>query len=79
MVDGLRQADPYLDVAPKSIEVKEAADVLGVGVARVLHLPHDHDVAAEEPNLGPHVHTIHLLAHVQVHWFPWARKGDGRR
>lgn len=60
----------YLDVAPKGVEVKEVADVVAVGVALGLRLPHHHNVPAQEPHLGPHVHTVDLLPDVQVPWFP---------
>ena len=67
-VDGLCQVDlSYLDVSPKGVEVKEVAEVVAVGVALVLHLPHHHDVPAQESHLGTHVHTIDLLPNVQVH------------
>lgn len=57
----LSQADSYLDVTSKSIEVKEVTDVAAVGVALVLHLAHHHNVPSQEPDFSPHVHTINLL------------------
>lgn len=70
LADSPSQANPYLDVAPESVEVKEAADVAAVGVTAVLHLPHHHDVPGQESDLSSHVHTVDLLPDVQVQWFP---------
>lgn len=69
-IASLSREDPYLDVATKGVEVKEVADVVAVGVTSVIHLSHHHDVPGQEPDLGPHVHTIYLLPDVQVQWLP---------
>jgi hypothetical protein len=66
----LSQAEPYLDVTPKGVKVKEVADVVAVRVAFVLRGSHHQDIPAQEPNFCPHVHTIYLLPDVQVQWFP---------
>lgn len=57
----LSQAHSYLDVAPKGIEVKEVTDVIAVGIASVLHLPHHHNVSSQKSDLSPHVYAINLF------------------
>lgn len=59
----------YLKMATKRVEGEELAGF--VAVTGRLHLASDQNVASQQSDLCPHVHTVHLLSDVKVHWFTW--------
>lgn len=65
---------PYLDVSPKGVEIKEGAQLAAVLVALPLHLAHDHNVPAQQPHFCPHVDAINDFANVEVCCFPCRNK-----
>lgn len=59
----------YLEMSTKRIKGEELAGF--VAVTGWLHLASDQNVASQQSNLCPHVHTVHLLSYVKVRWFTW--------